>query len=151
MKINLSEIISCDEIKYFSEINVYETLHFPCKCIDLKTSIGNSAQLNIVFGKFIETFQGNLKMDEDLIGKKLLILGNVNLKLLIPYLDGSVKVFFKEIYLEFSTCINVPNEICEKQPINLKYLIEDTTVKAITNHEVLLSATILLQFLDEYI
>ena len=151
MSINLTEIINGDEIKYFTEFNVYETLQFPYKHINLQVPIEVITKLNIESTKFIDTFQGNSIEGQYLTGKKLIVLGTLNVKLLIPYWDCKLRVYLRCINLPFSTFIVVPKEICKNQPINLKYLIEDSTAKAITSHLVLVSGTILLQFVDEYI
>lgn len=151
MSINLTKIINGDEIKYFTQFNVYKTLHFPNKRIDLQIPIEGDTKLNIVSTKFIDTLQGTSIEGQYLTGKKLVVLGVLNVNLLIFYWNCKLKVSLKNMKLPFSNFIIVPKEICANQPINLRYLIEDITTKAITSHEILVSATILLQFVDEYI
>ena len=151
MSINLTKIINGDEIKYFKQFNVYETLQFPYKHINLQIPIEAITKLDIKSTKIIDTFQGTSIEGQYLTGKKLIVLGTLNIKLLIPYWDCKPKIRLQYMNLPFSTFIIVPKEICEDQPINLKYLIEDSTAKAITTHSILVSETILLQFVDEYI
>lgn len=151
MTVNISPIINENEMEYFTQFNIYKTLHFPNKCIDLKMPIGNVNNIKILSAKLIDTFQGTSIEGQHLTGKKLIVFGNVNIKLLIPYWDKTLKVFLKDINLGFSTFIIIPKRICENQPINLRYLIEDSTVKVLNQHDVLVSTTILLQFVDQYI
>jgi hypothetical protein len=151
MALHSSNIIYEDDFNYFKQVNIYKTVHFPNKCISLKKSISATTELKILSTKVIDTFQGTSIEGQCLTGKKLIILGCVNVILLIPYANCKNKDFLKKVSLPFSDYIIVPKECCSNQPINLKHLIEDCTVKAITTHELLVSVTTLFQYLDEYI
>jgi hypothetical protein len=151
MPLKLSKIVAGDEIKYFKQINLYKTLSLPYRCLQLDEPIDVVSKIDIISAKFIDTPQGTSIEGQHLTGKKLIVLGNLNTRLFLRYTNCKTKVFLKEDNIQFSTFIIVPKQVCEAQPIDLRYLIEDVTVKAIEKYKVLVSATILFQFVHEYI
>lgn len=50
--------------------------------------------------------------------------------------------------MPFSTVIVIPEDICTTNTINLRYLIEDISVAKISLNQVLVSVTMLIQYID---
>ncbi|URZ17989.1 hypothetical protein [Clostridium felsineum] len=151
MKLNAAEIIDIDNINYFKQFNIYKTVHFPNSNINLKEEINYTSRIDIVSAKLINTPIGISIEGQHLTGKKLVILGILNVNLLLhgkcKYEDKAMK----NIKIPFSEFIVVPREICEDKEVNLRYLIEEVIVRPITKHDILISSVILLQYIDEYI
>ncbi|MCR3761433.1 hypothetical protein KYB31_20880 [Clostridium felsineum] len=151
MKLNATEIIDMDNMNYFKQFNIYKTVHFPNRHINLKNEIDYTSRINIVSAKLINTPMGRSIEGQHLTGKKLVILGILNINLLLygkcKYEDKAMK----NIKMPFSEFIVVPREMCEDKEINLRYLVEEVIVKPISNHDILISSVILLQYIDEYI
>ncbi|MGL4570420.1 MAG: hypothetical protein ACRCVJ_05100 [Clostridium sp.] len=151
MSFNLKKIISGKDIKYFKQFNVYKTINISNLCISKKEKIEAISNLNIISVKVIHTFEGTSIEGQHLTGKKLIILGNVIFKIIIPYCKKSNMNPIKKIKVDFSTFIVVPKDMCEDQLIKLKYFIEDSTATIISKSKMLISSTILLQFVEEYV
>jgi len=151
MSVKLSKITCRDDIKCFKQINLYQTIYLPHRCGDSRFQVDAIGKLNILKTKFIDTMKGESIEGQYLTGKKLIILGNFITKFYFHYGFSSSKVLYQDNSIDFSTFIIVPKEICKDQPIHIKYLIEDITVANISSQKALISATILLQFVDEYI
>ncbi|URZ05078.1 hypothetical protein [Clostridium felsineum] len=151
MKLNAAEIIDIDNMNYFKQFNIYKTIHFPNSNINLKKEINCTSTINIVSAKFIDTPKGTSIEGQHLTGKKLVILGLLNVNL---FLNGKCKYedkAMKNIKIPFSEFIVLPTKICEDKEVNLRYLIEEVIVRPITKHDILISSVILLQYIDEYI
>lgn len=168
MKINIEKMIctlSCPEelnsLEYFKEINVYKNIKLNTKGNKIY-NIENTnpkvevSSVKVIDSKIIETMQGRSLEGQYISGKKLIIVGNINLSLILTYSHrqnrnkGSKNKKIINTYLPFSTFIVIPNDISDKQKVELRYLIEDTTVAKITKEQLLISATILIQYLDQY-
>jgi len=158
--------ISCfpelNSIKYFNQINIFENIQLD----DRRYKIGKventmptvEIQLaKISNKKIIETMQGVSLEGEYLSGKKLFIVGSLSMNLILNYQQigkNRVKNVEKNNILSmdipFSTSIVIPNDICENDKVNLRYLVEDISVICITQSKLLVSITMLIQYLDEY-
>ena len=151
MLVNISKITCRYDIKYFKQINLYKTICMSHRCIDSKFGVDAIGKLNILRTKFIDTVKDEYIEGQCLTGKKLIVLGNLITKIYFHYGFHGSKVLYQDKSIYFSTSIMVPKEICKDQPIHIKYLIEDITVVKISSQKAIISATILLQFVDEHI
>ncbi|MCU9814248.1 hypothetical protein [Paraclostridium sp. AKS73] len=50
--------------------------------------------------------------------------------------------------MPFSTFIVIPDDICKTKTIDLRYLIEDITIAKVSKNQVLVSLTMLIQYID---
>lgn len=151
MKVNVLKLICSDKIKYFTQFCIYETLHCSDYCINPKMNIEAISDLKIINTKLISTIKGTSIEGQCLTGKKLVVMSVLVAHLIITNEHFENKRYLKKIKLPFSNYIIVPDDTCENQPINLRYLIEDTTVTVISSHEILISACVILQYVDQYI
>ena len=53
--------------------------------------------------------------------------------------------------MPFSTFIIIPKDICNKEVVNLRYMIEDLSIVYLENDKVIISITPLIQYIDEYL
>lgn len=149
MSLKLSKINLQDDIKYFKQFNIYETFKVPNICTYSQYNIDTSIKLNIYNTKIIDTIEGLSIEGQNLTGKKLIILGSLNINMFLYSKKIRNKVISNNFSMEFSTFIVIPKEINKDVPIELRYLIEDISIKLITKDSILISSTILLQFVDE--
>lgn len=140
----------CDLPEYFTQFNIYKNLPLPCKDIKTVNIEASNADLEVNLTKIVNTMEGVSLEGQHLTGKKLVILGKVNCKLILRCPKYDNKLCSLEETLPFSTFIIIPREICKDQPINLRYHIEDLTVATLVETKVFISVTILLQYIDEY-
>lgn len=177
MKINLQKIVpnfTCSEdidtLKYFKQFNVYETINCNkeiCKNINYKNYSYKTAcpserfyrmhkieytcpKLNVISTKIVNTIEGTSLEGQNLTGKKLIIIGDVKLSLIIMYSDecNNCNKFIREVTIPFSTFIIIPKCLCTNE-INLKYLIEDVSIARLCSDKILVSITLLMQYIDE--
>lgn len=174
MKVNLQRMISSlsysDELEgldFFNQFNINGSLIFR-KIIFKEKYINNRRYLvktiakickiestypsiKILLTKIIGTVEGTSLEGQHLTGKKLIIVGEVNLNLIITYYIGckSFKREIRKITVPFNTFIIIPKDREEICSINLKYLIEDVTAIAISNDKILVSITIFMQYSDK--
>lgn len=167
MKVNLDKIaptLSCNKeienLNYFIQFNVYENINYEINSCDnacvckYKSSICDieytcpNIKINSV--KIVDTMEGVSLEGQHLTGKKLVIVGDIQFSLVITYYKGyRIKdSIVKKIQIPFSTFIIIPKEVCSKHTVNLKYLIEDISAVEISEDKILVSVTILIQYVD---
>lgn len=176
MNVNLQKMVSTycypeelGELEYFTQFNVYETIDYKndilkdikktydliCFCerdLDICRIGHTSPGLNIISTKIINTIEGTSIEGQHLTGKKLVVIGELELSLIIYYCidcDGYNQIV-KDISIPFSTFIIIPKDICDLGDINLRYLIEDVSLAYLCTTKVLVSSTLLIQYADEY-
>ncbi|MEG0295196.1 MAG: hypothetical protein RR620_00675 [Clostridium sp.] len=174
MKVNLQKMISSlsysdelDDLDSFNQFNISGSLIFRkiiCKPIYIKNRkyiIKTLAEIckveptypdmNILSTKIIGTIEGTSLEGQHLTGKKLIIVGELNLNLIITY-DIGCKKFkrdIRNITIPFNTFIVIAKDTDELANINLKYLIEDVTAILISEERILVSISLLMQYLDK--
>lgn len=158
MTCNLSCIEELSPLKYFKQFNVYQSVllynrnsniysvETTVPCIEVYST-------KMIDTKIIETIKGTSLEGQHLSGKKLIIVGNINMSLIVSYYKKK-KITNKnnvvKIKIPFSTFIIMPKEMYDIQRINLRYLIEDATVIKLSYNKVFVSVTVLIQYIDEY-
>ncbi|MEG0180852.1 MAG: hypothetical protein RR657_03100 [Peptostreptococcaceae bacterium] len=168
MKVILEKMdckLSCFEelgsLEYFKQFNIYQNIHLSNK----NSSILNIENTNpkielcstkIIDTKITETIKGTSLEGQYLSGKNLIIVGNINMSLILEYSSKTKKnkSFTKKdinnFNMPFSTFIVIPSDVCNIKTLNLRYLIEDITITKITLNQILVSVTMIIQYLDEY-
>lgn len=144
------------EKRYFAQFNVYVNNEIKCCNITNENIDLTTAEVSIKAVRLIDTIEGTSIEGQHLTGKKLVILGDVNTKVYYDCYknqrrcidDYAVCCLKRDI--PFSTYIVVPNPICDKEPINLIYDIEDATSIMIDNNKLFISVTLIIEFLDNY-
>lgn len=157
--------LSCFEelapLEYFKQLNIYQNLHFNSKNLDISNINHTNPKIEVHSTKIIDTkitesIKGKSLEGQYLSGKNLIIVGNINMDLILEYFAKTKKakgVKKREVInfnMPFSTFIVIPEDTCDIEIINLRYLIEDITVTKISLNQVLVSITILIQYIDEY-
>jgi hypothetical protein len=161
MNCNLSCFEELSPLKYFKQFNVYQDVALYTKNITICNIESTTPNIEvcstkIIDTKIIKTMQGTSLEGQHLSGKKLIIVGTVNLSLVLEYYvnckrsKGLNKSDILKVSIPFSTFIIIPKETCDQEPVNLKYLIEDVTVTNISTDKVFVSVTMLMQYIDEY-
>lgn len=166
MKVNIDKMncnLSCFEelspLKYFKQFNVYQDVTLYTKNITI-CNIENTTptievcSIKIIDTKIIKTMQGTSLEGQNLSGKKLIIVGNINLSLILYYHinykrnKNQTKNDIVKVNIPFSTFIIIPNDTCDSNKINLRYLIEDVTVTNLSIDKIFVSVTMLIQYID---
>ncbi|MPQ42869.1 SPOCS domain-containing protein [Clostridium tarantellae] len=142
--------------KYFAQFNLDRNMLLPCRYMDYNRIETSKADLKINSVKLVETIDGRSIEGQNLTGKKLVILGNINTKFYFNCLKpnecscGSRKICTLGDCIPFSKFIVVPNSLNENSPINLQYLIENMSTMKIYKNKIFVSLTILIQYVDKY-
>lgn len=169
MKINLEKIVptfsnnkEIENLNYFAQFNVCETIEHNIKFCKNECSYDYNPNiydveytcpnLNIIAGRVVNTIEGVSLEGQCLTGKKIVITGEIVLCLVITYSTTSScpKSILKRIKIPFSTFIIIPKHICSLDVVNIKYLIEDISVVEISVDKILVSLTVLIQYVDNY-
>lgn len=170
MKINLQKIVSdfsspeeLENFMYFKQLNVYETISFNNNVYKMSYCTNQELDIykieytiptvDIISTKIIKTMEGTSLEGQHLTGKKLVVIGEINLSLLLTYHIGCNKcnTTIKDVNIPFSTFIIIPKDTCNEDVINLRYLIEDVSSGYLGNSKTIVSVTLLIQYLEEYI
>lgn len=160
MEVNIDKMacsLSCIEelspLIYFKQFNVYQSVLLYNKNSSIYSVETTVPCIEVYSTKIIETMKGTSLENQQLSGKKLIIVGNINMSLILSYYKKK-KVINKnnvvKIKIPFSTFIIMPKEIYDTQRINLRYLIEDVTVIKLSYNKVFVSVTMLIKYIDEY-
>lgn len=158
MTYNISCFPELNSIKYFNQINIFENIQLDDRRYKIGKVKNTMPSVEIQLAKIsnkkiIETMQGVSLEGEYLSGKKLFVVGSLNMNLILNYQQAGknkVKNNILSVDIPFSTSIVIPNDICENDKVNLRYLVEDVSVIYITQSKLLVSITMLIQYLDEY-
>jgi hypothetical protein len=139
-----------EEKKYYKQVNIYENIDLNNRCISNHQIQAAVVDFKVETKKIIDTIEGTSLEGQVLTGKKLLIIGNLNTKIFIKVCSYHKNGFWIEKCIPFSTFIIIPKDICEEDPIHIKYTIEDITAMIITCGKLFVSITLLLEYQDEY-
>lgn len=146
-KLNNNTIIN-EQIntRYFKQININDKLNLFNINIDKKYILIHSSSLNVEFIKIIDTIEGTSYEGQFLSGKKLIIIGSVNI---IFYIKLNCRTFQSTKKIPFSTFIVIPKDTNEHNEIKLIYSIEDITIENIECNFLFISITIFLEYIKE--
>lgn len=168
MKVNLEKMIynilypdELEDMNYFKQFNLYKTIEYrnymnKIFCNDEVIKIckveTTAPTLKIISTKIINTIEGTSLEGQHLSGKKLIIIGEIGLKVILTYSVncGRCKNAVTDVKIPFSTFIIIPKDNYCDDEINLRYLIEDSSTAYIGKGKALVSITILMQYLDTH-
>ena len=172
MKVNLRKNVNIslclEKNEFFKQFNIYETIDCN-EFIYRKEFFGNRYNmvkhrlmiskadattpiLEIKFAKLLDTIEGTSLEGQHLSGKKLILVGKVNFKLIICYYyENKFKYSIKNINIPFSTFIIIPKDTCMRDSVNLIYEIEDLSIVYLCKNKIFISVTPLIEYLDEYL
>lgn len=158
MTYNISCFPELNSIKYFNQINIFENIQLDDRRYKIGKVENTMPSVEIQLAKIsnkkiIETMKGVSLEGEHLSGKKIFVVGSLSMNLILNYQQAEknrVKNNILSVDIPFSTSIVIPNDICENDKVNLRYLVEDVSVIYITQSKLLVSITMLIQYLDEY-
>lgn len=105
--------------------------------------------MNINNISLVDTIECISLEDEQLTGKKLILVGDIDIDAILDYAGNkrnrnSSKNTFK-LKIPFSTFIQMPRKIENKDKINLKYLIQDIT-SSILDDNLFISVTAIISY-----
>ncbi|MCF0146797.1 MAG: hypothetical protein HUJ77_00210 [Clostridium sp.] len=171
MKVNLKKI-TCDDLllnklEFFKMFNIYKTIdckehiyvkrYYRNKCLIFKERLnlikveGTRPIININYVKLIDTIEGTTLEGKHHTGNKLIIIGEIAFTLICSYsYCNKDKYKLQSITMSFSTSIIIPKDICIREVMNLRYLIEDFTLAYLEDDKIIVSITPILQYVDEY-
>lgn len=160
MEFNVDQMVcklSCPEelsqITYFKQFNIYNNILLD----DIKGCIESiettMPKVDIYSVEVIDTKKGISLEGQYLSGKKLIVIGNIFLDLVINYYNSrknncGMRFMVNKICLPFSEFIIVPNSVYDYNEINIRYLIEDVTTTNLYDKKIFVSVTMLIQYLD---
>lgn len=106
--------------------------------------------LQVITAKVIDTPEGTSLEGQVLSGKKLILVGDINLSLIIAYsyTNCNEQNVVKKINIPFTTFIVIPKDICLGNVINLRYLIEDVTAVDLQENKIIVSVTFIIQYVQ---
>lgn len=146
-KLNNNNIINSHiNTRYFKQININDKINLFNINIDKKYIKIHSASLNAESIKIINTIEGTSYEGQFLSGKKLLIIGSINI---IFYIKLNCRTFQSTKKIPFSTFIVIPRDTNENSEIKLIYSIEDITIEYIECNFLFISVTIFLEYIKE--
>lgn len=180
MKVNLQKIVpnfsfykDTDGSNYFKQLNIYETVQyntnvhksvysygysqcicnskFECCSSNIRCIEHTWPLLSIASANVVDTVEGVSLEGQHLTGKKLVIVGEIDLSLVITYntIYNSCDTLVKKVKMPFSTFIIIPKYIYDIENIDLKYLIEDVSTVEVCVDKILVSITLLLQYINK--
>lgn len=169
MKINVKKIIYDnffgEDLEFFKEFNIYKIIDCK-KYILTKKYINNryflykerlkicsfentTPNIIIKFCEIIDGVNSDLIEGKKLRSNKLVIIGEIKFSLIVFYSNNSNII--NNISMPFSTFIVIPKNICNRDIINISYLIEDVSLVYLEDDKIMVSITPLLEYKDEYI
>ncbi|GAA0706894.1 hypothetical protein GCM10008904_15920 [Paraclostridium ghonii] len=155
--------LSCFEelapLEYFKQLNIYQNLNFNSKNLDISNIDHTNPKIEVHSTKIIDTkitesIKGTSLEGQHLSGKNLIVVGNINMNLILEYFTKTKKIKnlkkrdIINFNMPFSTFIVIPEDTCNTDTVNLRYLIEDITIANISLNQVLASVTMLIQYID---
>lgn len=132
--------------KYFKQININDKIKLLNSYIDKKYIKIHSALLNIESLKLIDTVEGKSYEGQCLSGKKLIIIGTIDITF---YIKINCRTFKIKKTIPFSNFIVISKDTKDTNDIKLNYYIEDITLINIECNFLFISITIFLEYLKE--
>lgn len=160
MTYNISCFGELHPLKYFKQFTTYQNIQLSNKKskdyrIEYTTPSIEIYSLKLCDTKIVDTIKGTSLEGQHLSGKNLIILGNINMSLILKYENTNKKCKRNKqkknkvlnIMLPFSTFIVIPNYDSNEERINLRYFVEDVSVK-LNQSKIFVSVTMLMQYLE---
>ncbi|MHC1747977.1 MAG: DUF3794 domain-containing protein [Cellulosilyticaceae bacterium] len=150
VKLNNPYELKTEEECYFQEFNVSASVLLPCERIrtnDIKTAV---ADIRLLDAKCIVTAMGTSLEGQHLTGKKINIIGTVELEVIYNCTQMCKKLCYSQDKIPFSTFIVVPMDICEKDILYIEYYIEDIEAVVIACGKLFVNIAVYMAYRDQY-
>lgn len=151
----------CESPLYFCQLQVQENFNSYCEITN--TVDVTSPKLNISRVKLVDTILGTSAEGQHLTGKKLVIIGVLDTKVVITHSEyacknnrtkvamtnsryGNQQVINKTI--PFSCYIVIPLQVCNSKHINIGYDIEDYSISILDRNNIFLNISLMLIYND---
>ncbi|MER0281004.1 hypothetical protein ABRY18_12425 [Clostridioides difficile] len=136
---------------YLSQFNTYKNFKLASKksiVNSLETSVCN---MNIHNISLVDTMECVSLEDEQMTGKKLILVGDIDTDVILDYVGNkrnrsSNKRNILKLKIPFSTFIQMPRRIENKEKINLKYLIQDMASSILDGNNLFISVTAIISY-----
>lgn len=149
---NLEECESIKNTSYFSQFNTYKNFKLVSKKSGISLLDTSICGINIHDIKLIDTIECISLEDEEMTGKKLILVGDINTNIRLENVGNvkrnrrSTKKNILELKIPFSTFIQMPRGVKNGDKINLKYLIQDITSSILDNNNLFISVTAIISY-----
>lgn len=153
------ENVPCNNQYKNSSRNSYNNKQYKNSCITqnnqnmyeeiskIESTIPN---LTILSANIIDTPEGKSLEGQVLSGRKLIVVGNLDLSVIITYGCENLcnNNCIQKINIPFSTFIIIPKDICCGDVINIRYLIEDISSVHLQDNKIFVTITMILQYIE---
>lgn len=149
---NLEECESIENTSYFSQFNTYKNFKLVSKKSGVSLLDTCVCGVNIHDIKLIDTIECISLEDEQMTGKKLILVGDIDTNIRLENASNakrnrhSTKKNILELKIPFSTFIQMPRGVKNNDKINLKYLIQDITSSILDDNNLFISITIIISY-----
>ncbi|MCJ0408558.1 DUF3794 domain-containing protein, partial [Clostridioides difficile] len=144
----------CEKLEktlYLSQFNAYKNFKLASKKTVINSLETYVYNMNISSISLVDTIECISLEDEQLTGKKLILVGDINTDVILDYAGNkrnrnSSKKNTLKLKIPFSTFIQMPRKIENKDKINLKYLIQDITSSILDDNNLFISVTAIISY-----
>ncbi|HBF0841672.1 hypothetical protein [Clostridioides difficile] len=144
----------CEKLEnalYLSQFNTYKNFKLTSKKTVINSLDTSTYNMNIHSISLVDTMECISSEDEQMTGKKLILVGDIDTDVTLDYVGNkrnrsSSKKNILKLKIPFSTFIQVPRKIENKDKINLKYLIQDMTSSILDDNNLFISVTAIISY-----
>ncbi|MCC0781828.1 hypothetical protein IR152_01540 [Clostridioides sp. ES-S-0108-01] len=136
---------------YSSQFNTYKNFKLISKKYVINSLEASVCSVNVHNMSLIDTMKSVSLEDEQMTGKKLILVGDIDTDVILNYVGNkknrnSNKKNILKLKIPFSTFIQMPRKIENKDKINLKYLIQDMTSSILDDNNLFISVTAIISY-----
>ncbi|HAU5129348.1 TPA: DUF3794 domain-containing protein, partial [Clostridioides difficile] len=136
---------------YLSQFNTYKNFKLTSKKTVINSFETYVCNMNIRSISLVDTIECISLEDEQLTGKKLILVGDIDTDVILDYVANkrnrnSSKKNILKLKIPFSTFIQIPRKIENKDKINLKYLIQDISSSILDDNNLFISVTAIISY-----
>ncbi|VIG12547.1 phage protein [Clostridioides difficile] len=144
----------CEKLEknlYLSQFNTYKNFKLTSKKTVINSFETYVCNMNIRSISLVDTIECISLEDEQLTGKKLILVGDIDTDVILDYVANkrnrnSSKKNILKLKIPFSTFIQIPRKIENKDKINLKYLIQDISSSILDDNNLFISVTAIISY-----
>ncbi|UUC40904.1 hypothetical protein NMZ80_13605 [Clostridioides difficile] len=144
----------CEKLEktlYLSQFNTYKNFKITSKKTVINSFETYVCNMNIRSISLVDTIECISLEDEQLTGKKLILVGDIDTDVILDYVANkrnrnSSKKNILKLKIPFSTFIQIPRKIENKDKINLKYLIQDISSSILDDNNLFISVTAIISY-----
>lgn len=136
---------------YLFQFNTYKNFKLASKKYVINSLDASVCNMNVHNISLIDTMQCASLEDEQMTGKKLILVGDIDTDVILDYVGNkknknSNKKNILKLKIPFSTFIQMPRKIENKDKINLKYFIQDMTTSILDDNNLFISVTAIISY-----